>query len=168
MVGVALACAYQGPALGQNKIGFVNTERILREAAFAVRAQKKLETEFAKRDQELAKLAEQVKRMQADMEKNAMTMTETQRRNKEREFGELNRDWQRKQRDFREEFNQRRNEELGQVVAEANTVIRRIAEQDKYDIIFQDAVYANPRIDITKRVIDALDAKPAEGKPAAR
>jgi outer membrane protein len=146
------------------KIGFVNTERILRDAAPAVRAQKKIEAEFQKRDQELAKVAEQLKRMQDELDKNAVTMSEAQRRNKEREFGELNRDFQRKQREFREDLNQRRNEELAQVVEQANRVIRGIAEQEKYDIIFQDAVWANPRIDITDKVIKALEG----GKPPAK
>jgi outer membrane protein len=91
-------------------------------------------------------------------------MSETQRRNREREFAELNRDFQRKQREFREDLNQRRNEELAQVVELANRVIRQIAEQEKYDIIFQDAVFASPRIDITERVIKALDS----GKPPAK
>src|SRR5713226_4397485 len=108
------------------KFGFVNTERILRDAVPAVRAQKKIEAEFQKRDQELAKLAEQLKRMQDDIEKNSVTMSETQRRGKEREFGELNRDFQRRQREFREDLNQRRNEELAQVVEQANRVIRQI------------------------------------------
>jgi len=148
------------PALAQSKLGFVNTERILRDAAPAVRAQKKIETEFAKRDQELAKLADQLKRMQDELEKNGVTMAEAQRRNRERDFNDLNRDFQRKQREFREDLNQRRNEELAQVIEQANRVIRQIAEQEKYDIIFQDAVYANPRIDITDKVIKALDSKP--------
>lgn len=148
-------------AQAENKLGFVNTERILREAAPAVRAQKKIEAEFSKRDQEMARLAEQLKRMQDELEKQGVTMAESQRRTKEREFGELNRDFQRRQREFREDLNQRRNEELAQVVEQANRVIRQIAEQEKYDIIFQDAVYANPRIDITERVIKALDGKPA-------
>lgn len=160
---VALAllgvCA-SGRVLAQNKIGFVDTERILRDAGAAQRAQKKIEAEFAKRDQDLAKIAEQLKRMQEDLEKNAVTMAENQRRNKERDFGELNRDFQRKQREFREDLNQRRNEELAQVVEQANRVIRLIAEQEKYDIIFQDAVYRNPRLDITEKVIQALEAKP--------
>jgi len=168
LLGIALASAFPATAMAQSKIGFINTQRILQEATIAVRAQKKLEAEFAKRDQELAKMSEQLKRMQEDLEKNSMTMSESQRSAKEREFNDLNRDFQRKQRDFREEYNQRRQEELSKVVAEANVVIRQIAEQEKYDIIFQDAVYANPRIDITKRVIDALDAKSADGKPAAR
>jgi len=145
----------------ENKIGFVNTERILRDAAPAVRAQKKIEAEFAKRDQEMARVAEQLKRMQDELEKQGVTMAESQRRTKEREISELTRDFQRRQREFREDLNQRRNEELAQVVEQANRVIRQIAEQEKYDIIFQDAVYANPRIDITERVIKALDGKPA-------
>jgi len=147
------------PALS-GKFGFVNTERILRDAVPAVRAQKKIEAEFQKRDQELAKLAEQLKRMQDDIEKNSVTMSETQRRGKERELGELNRDFQRKQREFREDLNQRRNQELAQVVEQANRVIRQIAEQEKFDIIFQDAVFASPRIDITDRVIKSLEGKP--------
>ena len=126
-----------------------------------MRAQKKIEAEFSKRDQEMARLADQLKRMQDELEKQGVTMAESQRRTKEREFGELNRDFQRRQREFREDLNQRRNEELAQVVEQANRVIRQIAEQEKYDIIFQDAVYAHPRIDITERVIKALDGKPA-------
>lgn len=145
--------------LAQGKFGFVNTERILRDAAVAQRAQKKIEAEFQKRDQELARMADQLKRMQDEMERSAVTMSDSQRRNKEREFGELNRDFQRKQREFREDLNQRRNEELAQVVEQANRVIRQIAQQEELDIVFQDAVYANPRIDITDKVIKALDSR---------
>lgn len=151
--------AAQSAAAPTGRFGFVNTERILRDAIPAQRAQKKIEAEFQKRDQELARLADQLKRMQDDLEKNAVTMSESQRRTKEREFGELNRDFQRKQREFREDLNQRRNEELAQVVEAANRVIRQIAEQEKYDIILQDAVYASPRIDLTDKVIKALDGK---------
>jgi outer membrane protein len=158
-----LAAQQQPPPL-TGKFGFVNTERILRDAAPAQRAQKKIEAEFQKRDQELAKIAEQLKRMQDDIDKNSVTMGETQRRNREREFADLNRDFQRKQREFREDLNQRRNEELAQVVELANRVIRQIAEQEKFDIIFQDAVFASPRIDITDRVIKALES----GKPPAK
>ncbi len=170
IVGLAIAASVAAPlnAAAENRIGFVNTERILRDAAPAVRAQKKIEAEFSKRDQELAKMADQLKRMQDELEKNAITMSESTRRGKEREFGELSRDFQRKQREFREDLNQRRNEELALVVEQANRVIRQIAEQEKYDIIFQDAVYANPRIDITDKVIKALDGKPGEAKPSAR
>jgi len=166
VLGASCAFAQDKPAAVAitGKFGFVNTERILRDAIPAQRAQKKIEAEFQKRDQELARVADQLKRMQEDLEKNTVTMSESQRRTKEREFGELNRDFQRKQREFREDLNQRRNEELAQVVEQANRVIRQIAEQEKYDIIFQDAVFASPRIDITDKVIKALEA----GKPPAK
>ena len=146
------------------KLGFVNTERILRDAVPAQRAQKKIEAEFQKRDQELAKIADQLKRMQDELERQGVTMPESQRRTKEREFNDQNRDFQRRQREFREDLNQRRNEELALVVEQANRVIRQIAEQEKFDIIFQDAVFASPRIDITDKVIRALEA----GKPPAK
>jgi outer membrane protein len=155
---VALGAAAQAPVVSM-KIGYVNTERILRDAVPAMRAQKKIEAEFQKRDQELAKLADQLKRMQDDIEKNSVTMSESQRRGREREFGELNREFQRKQREFREDLNQRRNEELAQVVEQANRVINQIAEQEKFDLILQDAVYRSPRIDITDKVIKALEGK---------
>ena len=149
-----------GQALAQGKIGVVQIERVVRDSHPAMRAQKKLEAEFGKREAELTKVADQLKRLQDELEKDSVTMTETVRRNKEREFGELNRDFQRKQREYREDVNQRRNEELGQVIELANRIIRQIAEAEKYDIIFQEAAYANPRIDITDKVIKALDGKP--------
>jgi outer membrane protein len=148
------------PAAAQTKFGFVNTQRVLSESQPATRAQKRIEAEFQKRDQELARLADQLKRMQDDLDRNGVTMGESQRRTREREFGELNRDFQRKQREFREDLNQRRNEELAQVIEQANRIIRLIAEQENFDIIFQDAVYASKRIDITDKVIRALDGKP--------
>ena len=145
-------------AQAQSKFGFVNTQRVLSESQPATRAQKRIEAEFQKRDQELARIADQLKRMQDDIDRNGVTMGETQRRNKEREFGELNRDFQRKQREFREDLNQRRNEELAAVLDKANKVIKQIAEQQHYDLIVQEAVYVSPRIDITDQVLKALAA----------
>ena len=157
---LAQDAAAQSPQ-STGKFGFVHTERVLRDSVPAQRAQKKIEAEFQKRDRELAGIAEQLKRMQAEIDKDAMTMSETLRRTKEREFGELNRDFQRKQREFREDLNQRRNEELAQVVEQANRIIRMIAEQEKFDIIFQEMpAYVSPRIDITDKVIKALEGKP--------
>ncbi len=151
-------------ASAQGRIGFVNLDRILRDAAPAVRAQKKIEAEFSKRDQDISKLAEQLKRSQDAFQKNGPTMSESDRRNKEREITDLDRDIQRRQREFREDLNQRRNEELAGVLERANRAVRQIAESEKYDIVFQEAVWADPRIDITDRVIKALD----DTKPAAK
>ena len=164
MVLVLLAVASASSAQTSSKIGYVSLDRILRDAAPAVRAQKKIEAEFSKRDQELQRGAEQVKQMQEALERNAVTMSDSERQRREREFAESTRDFQRKQREFREDLNQRRNEELASVLERANRAVRQIAEQEKYDIIFQEAVYANPRIDITDKVIKALD----ESKPAGK
>ena len=143
-------------AAAEVRVGFVNSDRVMKEAPPAKKAQQKLEKEFEKRDQELQRVAKQLQGMQEALEKNGMTMAEGERRNKEREFNELNRDFQRKQREFREDLNQRRNEELAGVLERANKTIRQIAEAENYDIIFQEAVYASPRIDITDKVIKAL------------
>ena len=146
-----------GIAQSEGRVGYVNLERILRDSAPAMRAQKKIEQEFAKRDQELGKMAEQLKRLQDTLERNTVTMSESERTKREREFADLNREFQRKQREAREDFNQRRNEELSGVIERANRVVKQIAEAEKYDVIFQEAVWASPRIDITDKVIKALD-----------
>ncbi|MDR2689210.1 MAG: OmpH family outer membrane protein [Azoarcus sp.] len=144
-------------AIAETRIGFVNSDRVMREAAPAVRAQQRLEKEFEKRDQELQVMAKDLQALQEELERGATTsLSETEQRNKERAFNDLNRDFQRKQREFREDLNQRRNEELASVLEKANLAVRQIAETDKYDVIFQDAVYASPRIDITDKVIKAL------------
>lgn len=154
-----LAVIVPASAFAQSKIGFVNTERILRDSAPAAQASKRLESEFAKKQQDLQKLADQLKKMQSDLQKNAVTMSDTQRRTKESEFNDLNRELQRRDRDFRDEVNQRRNEEMAKLLDKANRVIRQIAEQENYDAILQDGVYVNPRIDITDKVIKALEGK---------
>lgn len=141
------------------KVGFVNTERIFREAGPAQKAQKKLEKEFAARDAELQKMAKQVRDMQAQVEKESVTTSEADKRNKERDLANLNRDFQRQTREFREDLNMRKNEELGVVQERANKVIKEIAELEKFDLIVQDAVFASIKIDITDKVLKALTAE---------
>ncbi|MCK9984265.1 MAG: outer membrane protein [Azoarcus sp.] len=143
-------------AFAESKIGFVNSDRVMREAAPAVRAQQRLEKEFEKRDQELQRLGKELQTTQEDLERNGVTMAEADRRTKERTFNDLNRDFQRKQREFREDLNQRRNEELASVLDRANRAVKQIAEAEKFDVILQEAVYASPRIDVTDKVIKAL------------
>jgi len=143
-------------AMAESRIGFVNSDRVMREAAPAVRAQQRLEKEFEKRDQELQKVGKELQALQEDLERNGVTMAEADRRAKERSFNDLNRDFQRKQREFREDLNQRRNEELASVLDRANRAVKQIAEAEKYDVILQEAVFASPRIDITDKVIKAL------------
>jgi outer membrane protein len=146
-----MASAQEAP-----KIGFVNTERILRDAAPAKAAQQKLEQEFSRRDKELQDMAARLKSLGERLDRDAAVTSESERQRRQREFAESEKDYQRKQREFREDLNQRRNEELSQVIDKANRVIKQIAEQEKYDVILQEAVFASPRIDITDKVLRAL------------
>lgn len=154
---LAVACILSAfPVSAEIKIGFVNSQRVLNDAPQATRAKKKIEKEFEKRDQDLQKLAKQLQTLQESLEKNSLTMQESEKRSKEREFGELNRDFQRKQREFKEDLNLRQNEEMAAIYERVNKAIKGIAEAEKYDLILQEAVYANPRLDLTDKIIKAL------------
>jgi outer membrane protein len=147
-------------ALAQElKIGFVSTERVFREAVPAVKALQKLEKEFAPREAQIKKVGEQARAIQVQLEKEGMTMSATQRRDRETELGRLSRERQRLEREFREELNLRKNEELAAVLESANKVIKQIAEKENFDLILQEAVYRSPRVDITDKVIEALGAE---------
>ncbi|MEO8506746.1 MAG: OmpH family outer membrane protein [Betaproteobacteria bacterium] len=160
LIAAALLLAATTAHGADYKIGFVNTERLFREAAPAKRAQQKLEKEFAARDADLQKLTKQVRDLQTLLDKDGPTMGESERRNKERDLANQSRDLQRMQREIREDINLRRNEELSSVQERANKVIQQIAADEKFDLILQDpVVYASPRIDITDKVIKALADK---------
>lgn len=158
-VAALLAAGAATAQAADYKIGFVNTERLFREAAPAKRAQEKLEKEFAARDAEIQKTTKQVRDLQERLERDGTTMSETERRNKERDLANLSRDLQRAQRELREDVNLRRNEEYASVQERADRVIRQIAESEKFDLILQEVVFASQRIDITDRVIKALADK---------
>ena len=156
VMAIAALAAAQISQGAELKIGFVDQERITRESAPADRASKQLEKEFAPRAQEMQRREAQIKTVQGQLEKDALTMSESDRRTKEQELGRLTLDVQRMQREYREDLNLRRNQELGALFERANRVIKQIAEAEKYDVILQEAVYRNPRIDITDRVLKAL------------
>ena len=154
---IALPASYVAAA-DSVKIGYVNTQRIFRDAPAAVKAAKKIEAEFSRRDQELQGMAKQLQGMQETLEKNAVTMNETDRRAKEKELNELSREFQRKQREFREDLNLRQNEENAAIIEKANKAIKQLAESEKFDLIVQDVVWASPKLDITDKIIKALAA----------
>jgi outer membrane protein len=141
------------------KIGFLDAERVNRESGPAIRASKELEREFAPRIQELQKMERQLKEAQAAMEKDAITMSESERGRREQDLAKMGREFQRAQREYREDLNQRRNEKLADLFQRANKVIQQIAEAEKFDLILQEAVYRSPRIDITDKVLKALGDK---------
>ena len=144
------------------KIGYVNSDRVLRDAVPAKAAQTKLEAEFSKRDKDLNDLASKLKTAADKLEKDAPTLAETERSRRQRELVEQDREIQRKRREFQEDLNQRKNEELSSVVERANKVIKQIFETEKYDLILQEAVFAGPKVDITEKVIKALNAQGAK------
>lgn len=147
------------------KVGFVNGQRVINESPQAAKAKKKLEKEFEKRDQDLQKMAKQLQSLQDNLEKNGLTMAESDRRAKEREFNETNREFQRRQREFREDLNLRQNEEMAAIYDRVNRVIKQVAEAEKFDLILQEAVYVSPKIDLTEKVIKALqESKEGAGK----
>jgi outer membrane protein len=157
VVGVAVLLMAAGVQAQELKIGYVNSERVLREATPAKAAQEKLQAEFGKRERELADQAARLKASADKLEKDAPTLAEAERTRRQRELVELDRDLQRKRREFQEDLNQRRNEELAGVVERANRVIKQIFESEKYDVILQEVIFAGPRVDITEKVIKALN-----------
>ena len=138
------------------KIGFVNTDRVFKEAAPAMRSQKKLQQEFAPRDQEIKSVNAKAQEVKSKLEKDGLTMTESGKRALESELARLSREIQRLQREFREELNLRKQEELKVILQIANDEIDKIAKEGQYDLILQEAVYRSDRVDITDKVIEAL------------
>jgi outer membrane protein len=140
------------------RVGFVNTDRIFREANTAKAAQAKLEQEFSRREKELNDLGNNLKSLSDKFEREAPTLSESQRAQRQKQLLDQDRDFQRKRREFQEDLNARKNEELQQVLERANRVVKQVAEAEKYDVVLQEAVYINPKHDITDKVIKALNA----------
>ena len=158
LVAGVLTCGASVAQAQDFKMGFVNTERIFREAASAKQAQAKLEQEFSRREKELLDAGNTLKAASEKFEKEAPTLSESQRNNRQKQLVEQDRDFQRKRREFQEDLNTRKNEEQQVVVERANRAVKQVAESEKYDVIFQEAVYINPKHDITDKVIKALNA----------
>ena len=140
------------------RVGFINTDRIFREANTAKVAQTKLEQEFSKREKELVELGNSLKSNSEKLERDSPTLAESQRTTRQRQLSDQDREFQRKRREFQEDLNARKNEELQQVLEKANKVVKQVAEAEKYDLILQEAVYINPKHDITEKVINVINS----------
>ena len=154
-----LSCAATGAAAQELKIGYVNSDRVLRDAVPAKAAQAKLETEFSRREKDLTDLGNRLKATSDRLDKDAPTLSESERTRRQRELVDQDRDLQKKRREFQEDLTQRKNEELSTVVERTNRVIKQIFETEKYDLILQEAVFWSPKVDITDKVIKALNAQ---------
>lgn len=158
LTAVIMSCGVTAVQAQEFKMGFVNTERIFREASLAKQAQSKLEQEFAKREKDLVDAGNALKAASEKLEREGPTLSESQRATRQRQLVEQDRDFQRKRREFQEDLNARKNEEQQVVVERANRAVKQVAESEKYDVILQEAVYVHPRHDITEKVIKALNA----------
>lgn len=156
IAALALGCTTLASAT-ELRIGFVNTDRIFKEASTAKAAQSKLEQEFSRREREVEGLGTQLKSASEKLEKDAPTLSDSQRAARQRQLVELDREFQRRRREFQEDLAQRKNEELQLVLERANRVIKQVAESEKYDLIMQEAVYVNPKLDITDKVLSGLN-----------
>ncbi|WP_313076203.1 OmpH family outer membrane protein [Melaminivora sp.] len=163
-LALVVALAFAAPVQAQEfKAGFVNTDRIFREASSAKAAQAKLEQEFSRREKELVDQGNALKSATEKFEREAPTMAESQRVQRQRQLVDQDRDFQRKRREFQEDLGARKNEELSQVLERANRVVKQVAEAEKYDVILQEAVYINPKHDITDKVIKAMNGPGGNG-----
>jgi len=158
LAGVLASTVAVQAAGAELKIGLVNIQRLERESGPSDRAQKRLEKEFAGRSAELQRIEKQFKDLQTQLERDGVTMSETERRSKEADLAKVSRDFQRLQREFREDFNVRRNEEFQVLIERTTRAIRQVAEAEKFDLILQEAVYVSPRLDITDKVLKILAA----------
>ena len=157
-LGFIIAVAGLSVGAQEFRVGIVNLDRIFREANSAKAAQTKLEQEFSKREKEINDLGTQLKTLSDKFEREAPTLAESQRNTRQKQLMDQDRELQRKRREFQEDLNTRKNEELQQVIERANKVVKTLAEAEKYDLILQDSVYVNPKHDITDKVIKALNA----------
>ena len=156
-----LGLATAGAQAQELKIGYVNSDRVVREAAPAIAAQTKLEGEFSKRDKDLNDLATKLKAAADKFEKDQVTLSEVEKNKRQRELVDQDREIQRKRREFQEDLAKRKSDELSALVDRANKVIKQIFDAEKYDLILQEVVFASPKVDITDKVIKALNAQPA-------
>lgn len=146
-------------ASGQDfKVGYVNTQRITTESTPAKSAQSKLEQEFSKRQKEIVEQQAAFKAFGEKYERDAPTLSESQRAARQKEGAELGRDLQRRNREYQEDLNGRRNEELQQVLDRATKAVKQVADAEKYDVVIQEVVYVNTKHDITDKVLKILNA----------
>ena len=154
-----LLCSVGTPA-AELKVGYVQVDKILQEAPQTSESGKKLEREFSPRSQELDRLAKQIKDQENALDKDALTVSEGDRRNKERDIQNLKTEFQRKQRELREDISIRKNEELSLLQDRVNKAVQNVAETEGYDLIVYGGVaYAKKSIDITDKVLKVLGKK---------
>jgi outer membrane protein len=150
-------CAFSSAQAQELKIGYVNSQRIFKEALPFKAAAAKLNQDFGKRDADLQDMKKNLYALQAKYDKDGPVMSETDRIKAQRELAELNKEIQRKGRELQEDLSQRQNEERDSLSDRVLKVIKQIAKDEKYDLVLQDAPYYSERVDITDKVLNELN-----------
>jgi outer membrane protein len=139
------------------KIGFVEVQKILKNAPQTVKANKKLEKEFTKRTVKLKKAVKVIQEKESKFRKDSMTMSENDRAKSQKEIQSLKIDAQRTEREVREDIDLRRREEIAKVQKLVNIAVENVAKAQGYDLVlYQGVAYAGKKVDITDVVIKAL------------
>lgn len=143
------------------KIGFVNIPAVLEKAPQAEKAKKRLEQEFSPRDRQLVAQQKEIQTKEERMSRDGAVMGDSERANLEKDILNKKRDAKRSQQEFTEDFNARRNEELGKLQRRIVEAIRTIAKEQDFDLLLTDGViYASEQIDVTAQVQQKLLTMP--------
>lgn len=143
------------------KVGFVNIPAVLEKAPQAEKAKKRLEKEFSPRDKQLVAQQKEIQNLEERMARDSSVMGESERRNLEKDILNKKRDAKRAQQEFSEDFNLRRNDELGKLQRRIVEAIREIAKDQNFDLLLTDGViYASEQIDVTSQVQEKLSRLP--------
>jgi len=167
LLTIAASALPLGAAHAQAKIGVVNVARLLQEAPQAQAASQALENEFAARRRDLENQQKDLKAREDKLTKDGAVMSETERRNAEKTLRDNQRELARKQNEFLEDLNVRRNEALGQLQRTVLQEVQTYAKSAGLDVVVADALYASASVDITGQVLAALQARkgPGPAKP---
>ncbi len=138
------------------KLGYVDAVKLVEQAPQGQKALKRLEEEFGSREQQLRVLRDKALALEQDLQKNGLVLSDSDRDAKTKELREMERELQRSQRELREDYNLRRNEELGKLQKVVTKAVIEIAKEEKYDLIVQQAVYFSPETDMTQKVLERL------------
>jgi len=169
IAGLALF-APLGAVYAQTKIAVVNTQRLMEEAPQAKRAMQALQDEFAPRQREIVAQQKELKAREDKLQRDGAVMAENERRTVEKDLRDGQRELARKQNEYVEDLNLRRNEELGKLQRSLRDEIVAFARSGNYDLVVSEYLYVNEAMDITPQVLSALQAKDKAGggvKPAA-
>jgi len=160
LLAASLISVALGAQSAELKVGYVQVDKILQDAPQTAESGKKLEREFSPRSQELDRMAKQIKDQEAALDKDGLTISEAERRNKERDVQNIKIEFQRKQRELREDINLRKNEELGALQDRVNKAVQSVAETEGYDlVVYSGVAYASKKIDVTDKVLKLLGKK---------